>query len=193
MQLSAGSAAGGRKPTRRRLSSEHPQPPLAAEGTASRSLIFLHPSEPLTDPRQSQGSKEVMRHGQHSHSQCSLPRDQCNLPKTPSGTKRFPTCPAAMAAVLLSCSTGRDCFGFFSPAAFLTSSCIYFIQQKKLATSSLPSSPSPGVQAFKEWPQPPYPPHVHLPWLPLHDAARAPLGLQPKGKSGLSKANSFIC
>lgn len=80
-------------------------------------------------PGRANGSKEVMGHGQDRHNHCSLPSDQCNLPRSPSGTKRFPTCPAAIAAsseILLYKRLGFEVGGFFG-CFLLFCSCFDFL------------------------------------------------------------------
>ena len=131
-------------------------------------------------PGRAERSKEVMGHGQHRYSHRSLSRDQSNLPGTPNRTKRFPTCPAAIAAI-----SGTVTLLHRQSLAFLFCSFLSFLMHlfsfsKKLAPSSLSFSPSPGVQAFEQWPQLPSPPHVHLPWLPRFRCCQRATGASTK-------------
>lgn len=129
------------------------------------------------------------------------PRTSAISPGPPMGPRDFPFVLLLLLPFLgvLSCSTGIAWFWhgvvFFFPflQLFRLPHAFIFIQKKSLLPPLSPSLHPQEFRPFKQWPQPPSPPRVHLPWLRLCDAAAGvPLGLQPKGKSGLSKANSFI-
>lgn len=80
-------------------SAEHAQLPPALRELQRQELglpASLCPNHPQ-DPRQSK--KRVVGHGQHGHSHCSLPRDHCNLSRTPNGTKSSPAGPAAITTI----------------------------------------------------------------------------------------------